>query len=315
MQTHFDLGGAYLETTGAYAHNETFQATDSDSSNILLASFVAPKIKSEYYSQEVRLLSATPGPLQWIVGAYAFHLNGDANFILSSRTSPSVPLLVRTFDPVLKTTSYAGFAEATYEVVPKLFLTGGIRYTYEKRSFDQIVNGVSLFPATARKSFDKVTYKGTIRYEISPRTNIYATYSTGFKSGVFNMTSTAPVAVEPEAIDALEGGIKSDITPWLRVNLALYHYKYKDLQVTARDPLGPGYILQNAANATIYGGELETTLAPTSNFRIQGAIAYAHAEYDEFPAAQVFIPLPTGGNIVSQADVSGNRLPRTPRWT
>src|SRR3546814_7942124 len=27
------------------------------------------------------------------------------------------------------------------------------------------------------------------------------------------------------------------------------------------------------------------------------------------------MPRPTGGNIVSQADVSGNRLPRAPRWT
>ncbi len=315
LQTRFDLGGVNLETTAAYASNRTSQATDSDSSNILLATFVAPKISSEYYSQEVRLLSSGSGPLQWIAGLYAFHLSGDANFILSSRADPSQPLLVRTFDPVLKTTSYAGFAEATLEVVPRLFVTGGIRYTHEKRSFDQIVNGVALFPQTAEKSFNRVTYKGTVRFEIGPDTNIYATYSTGFKSGVFNMTGVSPLAVDPETLKALEGGIKSDITPWLRANLALYRYDYKDLQVTARDPLGPGYVLQNAANATLYGGELETTLAPTDHFRVNAAVAYAHAEYDDFPLAQVFIPRPTGGNIVSQADVSGNRLPRAPRWT
>src|SRR3546814_5738026 len=80
-------------------------------------------------------------------------------------------------------------------------------------------------------------------------------------------------------------------------------YDYKDLQVTARDPLGPGYVLQNAANATLYGGELETTLAPTDHFRVNAAVAYAHAEYDDFPLAQVFIPRPTGGNIVSQAEI------------
>lgn len=129
------------------------------------------------------------------------------------------------------------------------------------------------------------------------------------------MTGVSPLAVDPETLKALEGGIKSDITPWLRANLALYRYDYKDLQVTARDPLGPGYVLQNAANATLYGGELETTLAPTDHFRVNAAVAYAHAEYDDFPLAQVFIPRPTGGNIVSQADVSGNRLPRAPRWT
>ncbi len=113
---------------------------------------MAPKITSEYYSQEVRLLSSGSGPLQWIAGLYAFHLSGDANFILSSRADPSQPLLVRTFDPVLKTTSYAGFAEATLEVVPRLFVTGGIRYTHEKRSFDQIVNGVALFSADSGKN-------------------------------------------------------------------------------------------------------------------------------------------------------------------
>lgn len=315
LQTRFDLGGVNLETTGAYAHNRTSQATDSDSSNILLATFVAPNITSEYYSQEVRLLSDGSGPLQWIAGLYAFHLEGDANFILSSRTDPSQPLLVRTFDPLIKTTSYAAFAEATLEVVPSLFVTGGIRYTDEKRSFDQVVNGVALFPQTAKKSFSRVTYKGTVRFEISPDTNVYATYSTGFKSGVFNMTGTAATAVNPETLRALEGGIKSDITPWLRANLALYHYDYKDLQVTARDPIGPGYVLQNAADATLYGGELETTIAPSENFRVSSAIAYSHAQYDNFPQAQVFIPRPTGGNVVSQADVSGNRLPRAPRWT
>lgn len=315
LQTRFDLGGVNLETTGAYASNRTIQATDSDSSNILLATFVAPKIASEYYSQEVRLLSSGSGPFQWIAGLYAFHLTGDARFILSSRADPNLPLLVRTFNPVLKTTSYAGFAEGTLEVAPNLFVTGGVRYTDEKRTFDQVVNGVAIFPATAKKSFSKVTYKGTVRFEITPDTNIYATYSTGFKSGVFNMTGTSALAVEPELLKAIEGGIKSDITPWLRANLALYHYDYSDLQVTARDQFGPGYVLQNAADATLYGGELETTLVPTNYFRISAAVAYSHAEYDKFPMAQVFIPRPTGGNIVSTADVAGNRLPRAPRWT
>ncbi len=315
LQTRFDLGDVNLETAGAYASNRTDQATDSDSSNILLATFVAPRIAADYYSQEVRLLSNSTGPLQWIAGVYAFHLSGDSHFILSSRTSPAQALLVRTFDPVLETTSYAGFAEATYEIFSGLFVTGGIRYTHEKRTFDQVLNGVTLFPETAEKSFNKVTYRGTLRYEVGQDTNVYVTYSTGFKSGVFNMTGASPLATEPESLKALEGGVKSDITPWLRANLALYYYDYKDLQVTARDPLGPGYILQNAANATLYGGELETTLVPTDYFRVNTAIAYSNAEYDDFPLAQIFIPRPEGGNIVTTADVSGNRLPRAPRWT
>ncbi|WP_179408936.1 TonB-dependent receptor [Novosphingobium marinum] len=315
LQTSFDFGGVSLETTGAYANNKTHQETDSDSSNILLATFVAPNIQSKIFSQEVRLLSSAPGPLQWIAGVYYFHLDGDAHFILNSRTDPSLPLTVRTFNPKLQTKSYAGFGEATYEVVPNLFVTAGIRYTHEKRQFDQVFNGVSLFPDTAKKSFDRVTYKGAARYNINNDANIYVSYSTGFKSGVFNMVGAAPVATDPEKIKALEGGVKADLTSFLRTNLALYHYKYSNLQVTARDPSGPGYILQNAATATIYGGELEVTLAPSRQFQVRGSVAYNHAEYDQFLQAQVFIPRPTGGNIVTQADASGKQLPRAPRWT
>jgi iron complex outermembrane recepter protein len=315
LQSRFDLGGVNLETTSAYASNRTRQATDSDSSNIFLATFVAPKIASEFYSQEVRLLSTGSGPLEWIAGLYAFHLNGEAEFILTFPSGPSLPLTTTTFNPVLKTTSYAAFAEATLEIAPSLFVTGGIRYTDEERTFDPVINGTTIFPEAAEASFSKVTYKGTVRYEIERNTNVYVSYSTGFKSGVFNMVGASPNAVEPENLAALEGGIKSDLTHWLRANLALYYYNYEDLQVTARDEFGPGYVLQNAADATSYGGELEITFLPTDNFQINSAVAYSHAEYDSFPAAQVFIPKPTGGNIVDQADVSGMNLPKAPRWT
>ena len=315
LQTSFDLGPVNLQTTGSFANNHLHQETDSDSSNIFLASFVAPDIQSKIYSQEVRLLSSTPGPFQWIAGVYAFHLSGDANFILSNRTNPALPLTVRTLDPLLKTTSYAAFGEGTYEIVPNLFLTGGIRYTDEKRKFDQVINGVPVFPQTAKKSFGRTTVKATVRYNINDDTNVYVSYSTGFKSGVFNMTGTSPIATEPESIRALEGGVKADWSRFFRTNLALYRYTYRNLQVTARDPTGPAYILQNAATAEIYGGELEFTVAPSSQFQVRGFAAYNHADYKDFPLAQGFFPLPGGGNSIAPVDASGNQMPRAPRWT
>jgi iron complex outermembrane receptor protein len=74
-------------------------------------------------------------------------------------------------------------------------------------------------------------------------------------------------------------------------------------------------VLQNAATAEVYGGELEVTVAPHRDFNVRGSVAYTHGTYKSFPAAQVFIPLPTGGNLVTQADVSGNDMARAPRWS
>src|SRR3546814_9429587 len=74
--------------------------------------------------------------------------------------------------------------------------------------------------------------KAAVRYEVSPDTNVYFTYSTGFRSGNFNNFSIPfgnqtpascaaanaanpgscplPVAVKPEKLTAFEVGVKSD---------------------------------------------------------------------------------------------------------
>ena len=75
------------------------------------------------------------------------------------------------------------------------------------------------------------------------------------------------------------------------------------------------FVLQNAASAEIYGGELELTAEPIDGLDLRAAIAYTHAKYDEFSNAQVFIPQAGGGNMVSSTDVSGNQLVRTPEFT
>ena len=86
------------------------------------------------------------------------------------------------------------------------------------------------------------------------------------------------------------------------------------MQVTARGG-DNSFVLQNAAKAKIYGGELELTAEPVTGLNLRSAIAYTHSEYDKFTNAQVFIPRPGGGNLVSSVDASGNQLIRTPEFT
>jgi iron complex outermembrane receptor protein len=313
LRTQFGLGSVNLETTSGYTATRVNQFVDSDASNIELG-FTDLRVRPRVFSQEIRLLSNDGGRFDWIAGAYAFHLTGEQPVLISSRTSPAVAPTRVTFDPRIKTTSFAGFFEGTYELIDDIFLTAGGRFTTEKRKFSQRVNGNPLPFGEVSETFDKFTYRVALRYNFAERANLYASYGTGFKSGVFNSFGTSPNAVAPEAIDAMEIGIKADPLPWLRTNLSVYHYDYKNLQVNAR-ALNGSFVLQNAATAKIYGGELEMTIAPTNDVNIRSAVAYTNAEYDDFPAAQVFLPRPTGGNIVTAADVSGNWMIRTPRYT
>jgi len=322
IHTRLEFDAFNLETTTGYLDYDWYQRNDSDSSNIFYGDFPAT-IFSESLSQEVRLLSTSSGRLQWLLGGYFYYLDGGSSLRVLTRTSAN------QFDPELTVKSWAGFAEGTLEVVDSLFVTAGVRYTTEDRTFKQTVNGRPVtapapgWPADgkAEASSDKWTYRGAVRWQFADDANVYVSYGTGFKSGVFNMAGAIPFPVNPETITTIEGGIKADPLPWLRTNLSVYHNDYKDLQVQAKDAGGVTFILQNAANAKVYGGEFELTASPNPDLNIRGAIAYIHGRYEDFPLAQVFIPRTNaagvliGGNNVVSADASGKTLTRAPKFT
>ena len=322
LRTQFEFDGFNLETSTGYLHTSNQQDTDSDASNIYRGSTLVD-LTVESYSQEVRLLSTGGGRLNWIVGAYAFHLDGSMWAALGAASRSTVPPGFNYLTPSVKTTSWAGFAEGTYEVTDRFFVTLGGRFTTEKRKMRQALNGNPFTApapgfdsdAVARKSFDKWTYRIALRYNFADDANVYASYGTGFKSGVFNVLGFSGVATDPEEIDAWEVGLKADPLPWLRTNISAFYYDYQGLQVNARAPGGLAFVLQNAATAEIYGAEIELTAAPTDDLQIRSAAAYTHGDYNEFRNAQVFVPLPTGGNQQSQDDVSGNQMIRAPRFT
>lgn len=313
LHTKLELDDFNIETTSGFMNLRWNQITDSDASNLRLGNFPAI-FRSESGSQEIKLSSANPGPLQWLVGGYFYQFGGSAFLQPWTAPSPTAGLSGPTLEPDLGGRSFAGFADITYEAVPGLFVNLGGRYTTEKREFSQTLNG-SLVVNNVHKSFNKFNYKIGLRYEIDDKTNVYASWSTAFKSGVFNMASTRNIPVEPEEIKAAEFGLKSDPFDWFRANLAIYYYDYTNLQLQSKDSAGSGYILQNAANAEIYGGELETTIVPTAGLKLRAALAYTHAQYKDFPLAQGFFPQADGGNTVVTLDASGFVMTRAPKWS
>lgn len=313
LHASIDLGSVNVESTSGFLNLRWFQETDGDASNIDISNFPADFFV-ESGSSELKLSSANPGPFQWLLGGYFYQFGGHSDLLpISTRTPPS-PLVGPFLQPELAGRSFAGFADGTYEVAAGFFVNLGGRYTTEKRDFTQVVNGTTVVD-DVNETFNKFNYKVGLRYEISHRTNVYATHSTAFKSGVYNMAATVSTPVRPEEIKAYEAGLKSDPLPWLRVNLAAYYYDYQNLQLQAKAANSPAYILQNAANAEIYGGELETFVSVLDGLKLRAALAYTHARYQDFTAAQGFIPLSDGSNQVVTVDASGNVMTRAPKWS
>ena len=111
----------------------------------------------EAYSSEVTVNgTAFADKLKWTTGLFYFRESSPDSGSLSYLYSPNYPMPVSGHQVTLTDTSrnggsnasYAGYAQATYDVLDDLHLTGGVRYTIDKR--DAFIDTTSVrFPATA----------------------------------------------------------------------------------------------------------------------------------------------------------------------
>ena len=221
----------------------------------------------------------------------------------------------------IKTIAEAAFAQATWEIVDGLSLTGGARYSDERKEAF-LANGFSLtqpyisnspyendtpLPPITHEPWVKFTAtspKAGIQYQIDPNTMAYATFSKGFKSGGYDVTTIAP-AFKPEYLTAYEAGIKSTLMQnRLRVNLSGFYYDYTNLQVL--QVIGSSVITTNAATAHNYGLEAETEAIVTDALKINAYATFLHARYVHYVG-------PDGARPdVPTVDFSGNALNNAP---
>lgn len=332
VDVKWDLGPVILQNTASYIKSTGDFRGDNDATPFDLGQNEAFDQGSRSYQNELRLLSSGSSAFSYILGAYYLDSRSFSGpiFVLPARTGTSVGPNTIIIDSQTTTESYAGFGEGTLEL-GGWKLIAGLRYTHEKRGMMGATtrNNVVLSANDLEASFGKVTYRGIVQRDLGSLGNVYASYSRGFKSGVFNASSTSPAAkpTRPEVLDAFEIGAKTDPLPWLRINVSAFHYDYKDIQLSSRDPSSSLVVLFNAASAKIDGGELELTMRPTHNLNIRAYGNVLDAKYTNFPGAQIFttvfqdqssiglgtmVPI---GNVQSISDESGSRLIRAPKFT
>ena len=227
----------------------------------------------------------------------------------------ATPLFVIPEYATNKKRSYAAYAELTYDLTDALTVSIAGRYSYEQQ---RTYNGYAPGQVTADPrnpfTFRKFTPSATARYKLDDRSNLYASYSQGFKSGFANVGDFVNPPVEPEVVYAYEMGYKGRPLDWLTLNLAAFHYDYKSLQVYVYVP--PSGIYENAASARINGVDFDATLTLARDLTVTAGASVLDAKYKHYPAAGVYTPNAFGfGNDFVQVDASGHRLPRAPKFT
>jgi iron complex outermembrane receptor protein len=180
-----------------------------------------------------------------------------------------------------------------------------------------------------KDSYDAVTGTLGLQYTPSAATNLYATYSRGYKSGGFNLGNDAPdPSVDEESVDTFEIGWKQRVGQSLRVNSAVFFYKYNDLQLTNGEILNNIQVtsLVNVDEVENFGVELEAIWFPFKGLTVQANYAYLHSEITKGccfgdtsdPAAlqpgakPVTPPVVVNGIVTRQQSLVGNSLPGSP---
>jgi iron complex outermembrane receptor protein len=268
-------------------------------------------------TQELQLQSKASSKLKWIVGLY--YLNANAYYDpLRQGATPTGP-----FTSVFsrqKTDSFAAYAQASYPIFENTNLTIGARETIDRRQatgFVQLLTGAHLNTTDLKHTWKDPTWRIALDQRLASSITGYVSYSRGFKSGVYNATALTPTLkpVNPEKLDAFEGGLKSQLLDSrLRLNLAGFYYNYRNQQLQLS--LGNG-VLQflNAASSHMYGGEVEAAAKITDRLQLQGSVSYLHAKYSKFPAAPCTLPKTGGGNTLFPCNAAGNDMTRAPHAT
>ena len=201
------------------------------------------RFESRSQNHELQIISPKDklldGKLNFVAGLYYFQEDFNIGLDYNLR-SQFCSLAVAAFAPPLvgacragpqqdafsdgfsqDTKSYAGYAQATYEIVPRLSLTLGGRYTHESKSADYFGirrNPAAVFGANETSSVDfsdhRFTGRANLTWKPVDDVLLFATYSTGFKAGGFNSgAANVPLGdlriFGPETVKNYEVGAKT----------------------------------------------------------------------------------------------------------
>jgi len=319
----YDFGPVTFYSITGYqsAKRDDYEETDANPISIFDARYVA---QQDTTSQEFRLQSNGATKLRWVAGLYAArdNLDNDSHYNVLEVARVPDPINNPTgMDPAnsigvfgwplhQKTTSYAAFGQVDYDLTTRLTLTGGLRWSQDKKVFHYVSDVdyglLTLFEYDNEKTFSSISGRVGLRYAVSDDANVYVTYNRGTKSGgFFSGQTTEPDDLGPykdETVNAYEAGAKSEFfNRRLRVNASIFYYDYKDLQVyTVIQRSGlPVQLFTNASKARVYGGEAEIEARPMTGLSLTLGASLLSAEYKNF--------------VSLGDDYSGNTLPSAPK--
>ena len=308
----------------AHRSSESIAPIDFDSLETPL--FEAPAIYRDKQDSQEFQLTYTGDKIQGVAGVFWMKTNAFNEFDVLYNAAGGLSLY--TLDDI-DSKNWAVFADASYNVTPAFNVNVGGRYTRDEREariFKRTYLGLAGSPTLGNpaavglpantdlgkgdlnRTDSKFTPKLGFGWKFAPEHNLYGTYSSGFKGGMYDPrmdlaatggpNTPASLAkrrgVDPEEVDSVELGVKSSMNGGrLQTNAAVFYTDYKNVQIPGSIPTfgangqvnGFAGTLTNAGKAKIKGLELEAIARVTDAFTLSGMLSYIDAEYKEWMVA------------------------------
>jgi iron complex outermembrane receptor protein len=204
-----------------------------------------------------------------------------------------------------------GYFEAAFRFMPKLTLSGGLRW-------DHITNSLLTFSTntTNRVSFHPVTGRYALTYQLRPNVTLYLGRSHAIQpagTGVNSLGATALVGINQTQAQfttqpsrGWEGGVKA--SAWReRIQGTLSYFQVRKYNIITQELVDNVTVLERAGKSKAEGIDTQFMVTPIRMFSLQGDFVWNNGSF------LVFHSVANGAEI----DRSGNRLPRVPaaQWS
>lgn len=247
---------------------------------------------SNKWMQELRFASTDKeNAFQWILGG--FYLKGEedtnGNFCKDTGTidAPTGIYADDITESEIETDIFSLFGQAGYTFQERLTITAGLRYDRDKKETDFLhnANGTVIADYEASTTWDAVSPKLVVDFRANDSIMTYVSVAKGYKSGGYSshMGDTPEDAMfDPEYAWSYETGVK---TNWLNnriiANMCGFYTTVDDIQIMYTDPDTWQMSYKNAAEATLWGIELETIFRPFAGLQVMASFGLLETELEK----------------------------------
>jgi iron complex outermembrane receptor protein len=269
-------------------------------------------------TEELRLESSKSQSLEWLLGAFYTRESSTLgqtlpSFIIPSQASTGLPSLENAnLDALYR--EWSGYGQITYRFNPAFDIALGGRWSENKQSENELVNGLLINPAQVTGGSSTGTdflYSVAPRWHVSHNTMAYVRVASGYRPGGPNaLPPITPVGVartyQSDSTVNYELGVKSiQLGQRLSLDLDAFLIQWKRIQLFEYvDNFG---INANGGTATSKGFEWTLGLSPLKglNFRLTGSYVDAYLTADAPAAGGVNgDPLPYAPKLSNSLDAS-----------